>query len=163
MLGVEIKRETTEAAGRITVRGRAVGDGYFPMPEREVFRDGEFSPGDVIDWTPEGMWITGRASDLINVAGRKLNPSEVEARVQTHPAVRQAVVFGVPSTLRGEEPVLCVSGDALEQTDLVRFCRANLSEWQVPRDIWVVSEIPVNERGKISRRQLAQQYLSRNQ
>jgi long-chain acyl-CoA synthetase len=158
MDGVQIER-TEGDCGRITVRGAAVGDGYFPDPESDTLSGGAFRPGDIIRWEDDDrMWIAGRVSEVINVAGRKLNPGEIEARVQSHPGVKQAVVFGVPSTLRGEEPVLCVAGAHLDVPGLAQFCRMNLSEWQVPRDIWIVPEIPVNERGKISRRLLAEQY-----
>lgn len=144
--------------GRIAVRGTTVADGYYPTPEPETLGGGVFRPGDLIRWTAEGMWIAGRVSDMINVAGRKLNPGEVEVRIQAHPAVRQAVIFGVTSALRGEEAVLCVAGDNLDAAELMEYCRANLSEWQIPRDIWIVPEIPVNERGKISRRVLGEKY-----
>lgn len=162
MQGVEV---IPEAAGdgqtRITVRSAAVGDGYFPEPDPAVLGEGRFIPGDLVEFEGSAMFLTGRASDVINIAGRKLNPGELEARIATFAGVRQAVVFGVPSKLRGEEPVLCVAGESLDPAALLRFCRQTLSEWQIPRDVWVVPEIAVNERGKISRRLLAERYLTR--
>ena len=74
--------------------------------------------------------------------------------------VREAVVFGVPSALRGEEPVACIVGDVSAAT-LRQFCAANLAAWQAPRDFWIVDELPFNERGKLSRRALAEAYQSR--
>jgi acyl-CoA synthetase (AMP-forming)/AMP-acid ligase II len=161
MQRVEILPEKTgEGPTRITVRSAAVGDGYFPTPDESVLCGGAFVPGDLVEFDGPGLLLTGRASDVINIAGRKLNPAEVEARVVTFTGVRQAVVFGVPSKLRGEEPVLCVAGEDLDPVALLRFCRHTLSEWQLPRDVWIVPEIIANERGKISRRQLADQYLA---
>jgi acyl-CoA synthetase (AMP-forming)/AMP-acid ligase II len=92
------------------------------------------------------------------VAGRKLNPHEVEARLAEFPGVKQAVVFGVQSALRGEEPVACIAGEDLARDAILRFCQEKLSSWQVPRDVWLVNEIPTNERGKVSRRSLAESY-----
>jgi acyl-coenzyme A synthetase/AMP-(fatty) acid ligase len=157
MRGVEIAGGSDEGAP-ITIRSAAVGDGYFPESDPETLGSGKFTPADLIRRTPRGMFVAGRVSDVINVAGRKLNPLEVETRLAELPGVRQAVVFGVRSELRGEEAVACVAGAGLTRDSLLRLCRERLSAWQVPRDIWIVSEIPVNERGKISRRALAERY-----
>jgi acyl-CoA synthetase (AMP-forming)/AMP-acid ligase II len=103
------------------------------------------------------MYLTGRATDVINIAGRKLNPAEVEARLAQCPGVRQVVIFGIPSPLRNEEAVACISGTARADA-ILRYARTVLSAWQVPKDIWLVDEVPVNDRGKISRRDLAATY-----
>ncbi|MHA3773930.1 class I adenylate-forming enzyme family protein [Verrucomicrobiota bacterium sgz303538] len=160
MDGVSIEPNADEEAGRITVSGPAVGDGYYPLSDEDVLGNGRFVPSDLVRFTESGMFIVGRASDVINIAGRKLNPAEVEARIAAFPGVKQAVVFGVPSPLRGEEPVACVAGESVNPAELLRFCRTELSEWQQPRDIWIVEEIPTNERGKVSRRLLAERYCT---
>ncbi len=161
MKGVKVMPETLgKAPARITVRSAAVGDGYFPDPDDAVLGEGRFIPGDLVEFDGKSLVLTGRASDVINIAGRKLNPAEVEARVATFPGVRQAVVFGVPSRLRGEEPVLCVAGEGLDAAVLLGLCRRSLSEWQLPRAVWILPEIATNERGKISRRLLSERYLA---
>jgi acyl-coenzyme A synthetase/AMP-(fatty) acid ligase len=157
MRGVSIK---LDAASRLEVRSAAVGLGYFPDDEPAMLGGGRFVPADLATETGRGIFLTGRVSDLINVAGRKLNPAEVEAVLMRFSGVRQAVVFGVPSRVRHEEPVACVVGE-FDSAELLRFAQNNLGAWQVPRDYWFVDEIPVNERGKISRRELARRYLQR--
>jgi acyl-CoA synthetase (AMP-forming)/AMP-acid ligase II len=149
-----------EETGRIEVHGPAVGEGYFPEPDAGVLGGGRFVPGDIVRSTAHGLVLGGRVSDFINVAGRKLNPAEIETLLRRCPGVREAVVFGVPSRLRGEEPVACVAGDA-SVADVSRCCRDGLPGWQVPKDFWVVDRLPVNERGKLSRRALADAYLRR--
>lgn len=158
--GVEVVAEG-ENAGPVQVRSAAVGDGYFPEPDATVLGGGRFVPGDLVRRSARGLHLAGRTSEVINVAGRKLNPLEVEARLAACPGVTQAVVFGVPSALRGEEPVACVAGAGVEAAEVLRFCHETLSAWQVPRDVWVVEEIPADERGKISRRALAERYRAR--
>ncbi len=106
------------------------------------------------------MYLAGRATDIINIAGRKLNPAEVEARLAECPGVRQVVIFGVASALRNEEAVACVSGSA-DAEEVLRYARAVLSGWQVPKDVWLVEEVPVNGRGKVSRRELARAWAER--
>ncbi len=157
--GVEIEQEGEEA-GPIVVRSAAVGDAYFPAADDAVLGGGSFVPGDLVRRTARGLYLTGRTSDVINIAGRKLNPLEIEARVEECPGVRQAVVFGVPSAHRGEEPVACVAGDGLEAAAVLRHCQQTLAPWQMPRAVWIVDEIPTTERGKINRRELAARYLA---
>jgi acyl-CoA synthetase (AMP-forming)/AMP-acid ligase II len=75
--------------------------------------------------------------------------------------VRQAVVFGrsAGAGLRNEEVAACVvASPDVTESDLLRFCRTALSAWQVPKRIFVVDAIPTNERGKISRRDLARRF-----
>ncbi len=147
-------------AGQISVCSNAVGEGYFPEPDPAVLGARRFVPADLVRMGERGMYLTGRATDVINIAGRKLNPAEVEARLAECPGVRQVVVFGVASALRNEEAVACVSGTAGSE-EVLRYARTVLSGWQVPKDIWHVPEVPVNERGKVSRRELARAYGER--
>lgn len=158
--GVDVAH-TAQGEGPISVSGPAVGDAYFPADEPAVLGGGYFVPGDLVRSTERGLYLVGRTSDVINIAGRKLNPLDVEARLEEFPGVRQAVVFGVDSGARGEEPIACVAGEDLARESLLRFCQEKLSAWQVPRDVWVVGEIPATERGKINRQALAKSYLAR--
>ena len=149
-----------EETGRIEVHGTAVGEGYFPEADESVLGSGRFVPGDLVQRKPDGLVLSGRVSDFINVAGRKLNPAEIETRLREVAGVRDVMVFGVASALRGEEPVACVVGSA-SVAELRQFCAANLAAWQAPRDFWIVDALPFSERGKLSRRALAEAYLSR--
>lgn len=161
MSGVQVDLAAPRETGGITVRSAAVGDGYFPDAEPATLGGGSFAPSDLIRSTERGLVLEGRVSNVINIAGRKLNPIEVEQRLLACPGVRQVVVFGVPSPLRGEEPIACMHVDpGVEASAIWRFCQAELSQWQRPRDIWMLPEIPVNERGKVNRRALAIEYLA---
>ncbi len=149
-------------ASQVRVRSAAVGDGYFPEPDEEKLGDGVFVPDDLLARHRSGFKIVGRVSDVINVAGKKVNPAEVEAHLLRFAGVREAIVFGYPSTLRNEEVAACVVADVdLTEAKLLEFCRAELSSWQVPKRIFLLDEIPVNERGKTSRRELAKRFAVR--
>jgi len=160
MKGVSIEMLGGSApASQIRVRSAAVGDGYFPEPDNEKLGKGVFLPDDLLTREGSGFRIVGRTSDLINVAGKKVNPAEVEAQLLRCAGVRQAVVFGRESALRNEEVTACVvASPHVSESDLLRFCRSVLSSWQVPKRIFVVDVVPVNERGKISRRDLARRF-----
>src|SRR5213083_1307455 len=160
-VGIELL-EPNASACQIQVRSAAVGDGYFPEPDEEKLGDGAFVPDDLLARDDSGFKIVGRISDVINVAGKKVNPEEVEAHLLRFSGVRQAVVFGRPAAagvLRNEEVAACVVvSPHVTESDLLRFCRTALSAWQVPKRIFVVDAIPMNERGKISRRGLARRF-----
>ncbi len=157
MSGTKLELLDPEAASsRIRIRTAAAGDGYFPEPDNEKLGRGFFTPDDLLTRTAGGLRIVGRLSDVINVAGKKVNPAEVEAELLRHPGVRAAIVFGRESARRNEEVAACVAlSEPLQETALLEFCRQRLSGWQVPKRIFFVDEIPVNERGKVSRRELA--------
>jgi len=151
-------------SSQIRVRSAAVGDGYFPERDEEKLGGGMFVPDDVLEQSGSGFKIVGRISDVINVAGKKVNPAEVEARLLCFSGVRQAVVFGrrAGAGLRNEEVVACVvATPGVSENDLLRFCRTTVSAWQVPKRIFILDAIPVNERGKISRRDLALRFSTR--
>jgi acyl-coenzyme A synthetase/AMP-(fatty) acid ligase len=166
--GVNLEMVDPDNSGsQVRVRGAAVGDDYFPEPENEKLGDGIFVPDDLLAREGSGFKIVGRISDVINVAGKKVNPAEVETHLLRFNGVRQAVVFGRPAgagALRNEEVAACVvAAPDVGETDLLQFCRAALSSWQVPKRIFLVDAIPANERGKISRRDLSRQFSAGRQ
>jgi acyl-CoA synthetase (AMP-forming)/AMP-acid ligase II len=163
MIGVRLERIDTDLhATQVRVHSAAVADGYFPHSDEEKLGNGTFLPDDLLCESPNGLRIVGRVSDLINVAGKKVNPAEVEAELLALPGVREAIVFGRRSSLRHQEVAACVvaSSDVCE-TDLLKACRHRLSGWQAPKRIFMLDELPVNERGKVSRRELGLRFADR--
>jgi acyl-CoA synthetase (AMP-forming)/AMP-acid ligase II len=163
MKGVDVELvDPTAPSSQIRVRSAAAADGYFPEPDEEKLGGGIFAPDDLLARDGAGFRIVGRISDVINVAGKKVNPPEVEAHLLRFSGVRQVVVFGrlaAVGALRNEEVVACVvAASHVSENDLVRFCRGGLSPWQVPKQIFIMDAIPTNERGKISRRDLARRF-----
>ena len=161
MDGVEIRRLEND---RIEIRGQNVGDGYFPDPEPEVLDGMHFIPGDLVRWLEHGAQIYGRASDSINVAGKKVHPSVIEEHLRQLAGIIEVIVFAVPSPNRNEDPVaLVLTQGSITRQQLEMHCRTGLADWQVPRDFKIVSSLPVNARGKLKRSDLAQQYLAEKQ
>jgi len=147
------------SASQIRVRSSGVGDGYFPESDQAKLGGGLFVPDDLLNKTANGLRIVGRTSDMINVAGKKVNPAEVEAQLLRFSGVRQAIVFGSASALRNEEVAACVvAAPGISEAELLEFCRRKLSTWQAPKRVFIVDAVPVNERGKISRRELARRF-----
>jgi long-chain acyl-CoA synthetase len=162
MCGVELQPlDPTAKSSQVRVRSAAVGDGYFPEAEPEKLGGGSFCPDDLLRITERGVQLVGRLSDVINVAGKKVNPAEVEAHLLRYAGVKQAVVFGRASSSRNQEVVACVVAvAATQEAALLEFCRTRLSGWQVPKRIYLLNALPTNERGKISRRELAEHFAS---
>jgi acyl-coenzyme A synthetase/AMP-(fatty) acid ligase len=137
-----------------------VGDGYLPEPDDSKLGRGSFLPDDLLEKIGRGYRIVGRVSDLINVAGKKVNPAEVEAEILKFPGVRAVIAFGRESKRRHQEVAACVVANSeVSETELLGYLRLRLSSWQVPRRVFFVEAIPVNERGKTSRRELARRFI----
>jgi acyl-CoA synthetase (AMP-forming)/AMP-acid ligase II len=140
-------------------------DGYEanPAANADAFTDGWFRTGDegVLD---EGGYLTlrGRIKELINRGGEKIAPREIDEVLLRHPAVAQAVTFGVPHPAWGEEVAAAVVlKSEVSQRELIDFCRERLADFKVPREIHVVSEIPLTATGKVQRRNVAAAVTSR--
>lgn len=142
--------------GNITVQSAAVGLGYL-SPENDeatTLGGGRFVADDLAEIVGDKVFLRGRVSDAINVAGRKLNPSEVEAALLTHADVKHCVVFGVPSAdaTRCEETIACVHvADGVTEDQLAAWLGERLALWQMPRRYWLCPELIPNVRGKMSR------------
>ena len=157
--GVQITRLQND---RIEITGTNVGDGYFPDQDPETLQTGRFRPGDLVRWLGESAQLYGRASDFVNIAGKKIHPSLVEEHIRKLAGVIEVIAFGVPSPNRNEDLVaLVMSNPPISRQTLEAHCRAGLADWQVPRDFEIVTELPVNARGKIKRSDLAAEYVAR--
>ena len=159
--GVQVSRLPND---RIEIKGSNVADGYYPDQDAETLRTGRFIPGDLVRWLGESAQLYGRASDFINIAGKKIHPSLVEEHIRKLPGVIEVIAFGVPSPNRNEDLVaLVMCNPPISRQTLETHCRAGLADWQVPRDFQVVPELPVNARGKIKRSELATEYLAKRE
>lgn len=139
--------------GCLEVRGPAVGLGYWPDADAHL-RDGVFRSQDLGEIGDSGeLRILGRAGDLINVAGRKFLPDVVEQALLRHPAVRAALVLGVPAQdWRGDTVAAVVEArGTITETELRDHLLHAVPTWQVPRVWHFVPELPTTARGKISR------------
>ncbi|HEV2395203.1 MAG TPA: class I adenylate-forming enzyme family protein [Verrucomicrobiae bacterium] len=149
--------------GCIEARGQAVGWGYWPEPAGNLC-GGVFRSGDLGEISEGRVYLRGRATDQINVAGRKVLPEAIEKVLAAHPHVRACLAFGVPSadTQRGETIVACVAGNPqVTGESLKQFAMDKLPAWQVPRKWWLVDSLDTNHRGKISRAEWRKRFLEK--
>jgi acyl-coenzyme A synthetase/AMP-(fatty) acid ligase len=154
--------------GCLEVHGDAVGETYWPEPS-ERLAPGRFRTTDLADIIEGSVYLRGRATDVINIAGRKISPETIETVLLKHPSVRQCVVFGVTENDR-ERIVACVALEGQKgemetearcsNTNLKHFLLNYLPAWQIPRDFWFVQELPADHRGKLPRAALRDKYLA---
>jgi acyl-CoA synthetase (AMP-forming)/AMP-acid ligase II len=144
-------------SGRVTIRSASVALGYLhDMKTFQPFDSGTFVSDDLAELRDGEVVLTGRAGDLINTAGKKVNPREVEAVILQIEGVRDARVYGAPAGARGEVVAAAVVGSPDVTRELVReYCRARLSLHKVPRIVKLIDALPVDERGKVKRAALA--------
>jgi len=156
-------------AGELCIAGPQVMKGYWNKPEEsaQVLRadaDGRiwFHTGDIAVVDEEGYTsIVQRKKDMIIVDGFNVYPSEVEAVLYTHPAVRLAAVIGIPDGYHGETVRACVAfkpGASATPEEIVNFCRTSLTEYKVPRSVEVRDTLPMSAVGKILYRVLRTEY-----
>ncbi len=158
------KQLPANESGEVVVRGASVMKGYRDNPEANAtaFIDGWFRSGDIGVIDSAGyLSLTGRIKELINRAGEKISPVEVEAVMLEHPAVAEAAAFGVADAKYGEEVwAAVVLKGAADEESLKAFCRARLADFKVPKMIWITTALPKGATGKLERRALAGMFKS---
>lgn len=142
-----------EGEGLVTVESASVGQTYLPESNPRL-ESGRFETSDLAVWQEGELVLRRRIDDVINVRGRKVDPSEVEKVLADLQGVEEVVVLGVASADHREEivraVVACPSG-LLGYEDVALWCRARLADHKVPRSVVIVDAIPRTARGKIDR------------
>jgi acyl-CoA synthetase (AMP-forming)/AMP-acid ligase II len=150
------------AAGEVVIRGPNVTGGYQNNPEANAgaFAAGWFRTGDQGVLDGEGyLTITGRLKEIINRGGEKVAPLEVDNVLSAHPAVAQALTFGVPHPKLGEEvgaAVVLREGASASEAEIRAFAAERLADFKVPRRVVFLDEIPKGATGKLQRIGLAE-------
>jgi len=147
------------ATGEVSIKGPNVFAGYEGNAEAnaESFSNGWFRTGDQGHLDGEGyLTLSGRIKELINRGGEKISPREIDEVLATHPAVAEAVCFGIPDRVYGEDVAAAVvlKSDVTEK-ELIAHCRSSLSDFKCPKKIYIMDAIPRTATGKIQRRNVA--------
>jgi acyl-CoA synthetase (AMP-forming)/AMP-acid ligase II len=152
----------TGERGEVVIQGPNVITGYENNPEANAtsFVDGWFRTGDQGVLDAEGyLTLVGRLKELINRGGEKISPREIDEVLLAHPAVAEAVCFGVPHATWGEEVAAAVVlRSAVSEADLLGFCRDRLADFKRPKQIHITDAIPRTATGKIQRRVVAEAF-----
>jgi len=170
--GVSLRVQSDEGAalpvgeiGGIQVKGPNVFKGYWRMPEKtaeEFTADGFFKTGDVGKVDERGyVTIVGRAKDLIISGGYNVYPAEIESYINEMPGVAESALVGVPHPDFGEVGVAVViakPGATVEAAQVVATLKSQLANFKIPKQCYVVAELPRNTMGKVQKNLLRDQY-----
>lgn len=144
---VKIAAPDEQGCGEVAVKGPGMFDAYAVpwRPRNEVLRDGWFFTGDIGRIDADGfLHLVSRKTAVINLAGRKVFPEEIEAVLNRHPAVRESRVYGRHHAHLGEiiEAELVLRTPDADLESVRAFCRDHLASFKVPTQLRVVNALP---------------------
>ena len=147
--------------GEIRIRSPMVMSGYWRKPAETAAAldaEGWFHSGDAATRDVDGfLFIRDRYKDMIVSGGENIYPAEVEHVLQSHPAVAEVVVIGVPHATWGETPQACVilvPGATVWETSLIAFAQERLARYKCPTSVRFLRGFPRNASGKVLKREL---------
>jgi fatty-acyl-CoA synthase len=146
--------------GEIVMRGNNVMTGYFADEKAtaEAFRGGAMHSGDLGVMHPDGyVELRDRAKDIIISGGENISTVEVEHAIESHPAVLEAAVVGVPDEKWGERPkafVVLRPGAEASEADLLEHVRAHIARYKVPKAVEMLDALPRTSSGKVQKFEL---------
>lgn len=150
--------------GEVVIQGHNVIDGYESNPEANAtsFTNGWFRTGDQGFLDEHGyLTLVARIKEMINRGGEKISPREIDEVLMRHPAVAEAVCFGVPHRMWGEEVAVAVvlrDDVSASEAELMSYCQERLADFKSPKKIHIVTSIPRTATGKLQRRVVAATY-----
>lgn len=144
-------------AGHLAIKGPGLFSAYLEpfTPASEVLQDGYFMTGDIATIDETGLVrIQGRLKSMINVAGNKVFPEEIEGVLQKHEAVDIAKAEKAEHPLLGEivkAKIIIHPDKVVSEDELLDFCKSYLSSFKIPRQIEIVDQLDFTDSGKIKR------------
>jgi len=148
--------------GEIVIHGPQVMKGYWHKPQEtdQVLRQGWLYTGDVGRMDEDGyFYIVDRKKDMIIAGGYNIYPREVEEVLFEHPAIKEAVVIGLPDPYRGETVKACIvlhPAPVVTVEEIIAWCRERMAPYKLPRIIEFYDSLPKSGVGKYLRRELRQ-------
>lgn len=142
--------------GELLLRG-PLTDGYYRDPEAtaRAVRDGWLHTGDLGHVNPDGeIFLTGLAKDVFIVKGQNVYPEDIEAVLEAYPNISEAVTFSLPDDVRGdriEAAVTLKNASRITDHELTEHCRKYLANYKVPKRIRLISFLPRDAAGNVSR------------
>jgi long-chain acyl-CoA synthetase len=153
--------------GEVIARGPQIMLGYWQRPEEtaKTLKDGWLHTGDVATMDADGyLTIVDRTHDMIIVSGFNVYPNEIEEQIAAVPGVLEVGVIGVPDEKSGERVRAYIKATvpAPSKEEIVAHCRANLAAYKIPQDVLFVEDLPKSPIGKILRRTLRDEAISKS-
>jgi acyl-CoA synthetase (AMP-forming)/AMP-acid ligase II len=150
--------------GEVWLNGPNVTRGYLGNPAETAhsFTEGWFRTGDLGTLDEDGyLFLTGRIKNLINRGGEKISPEHVEGILAGYPGVTEAAVFAIPDPTYGQRVGAAVVVSECESSgsqEILRYCREQLSAFEVPDRLEIVPALPHTPKGALDRRAVDAEY-----
>ena len=171
---IEIRDITTQSVlsigetGVIWVRGPQLMKGYWNNPEQTKLafdEHGWFNTKDLGYLNQDGkLFLNGRQSEMIIVSGFNVYPAEIEMVLNGLEEIRESAVIGIPDEDSGEAVVAFIVfklGFLLQESDIIKICKEQLTRYKVPKLVHIVEELPKTLVGKIDKVNLSKQFVKK--
>jgi long-chain acyl-CoA synthetase len=153
-------------SGEVLAAGPGIMKGYWRAPGatraalRIEDRERWLCTGDLGHVDRDGfLYLEGRRSDFVKVAGHRVNPVETEEAARLLPGIEEAAVVGLPDRQHGTTLRMLVvraPGASITAEQVLAHCRRRLSAYKLPRDVVFVDHLPRTGSGKLQRWRLAE-------
>ena len=154
-------------AGEIIARGPQIMKGYWNKPDEtaKTIQNGWLLTGDIGIMEADGYFrVVDRKKDMILVSGFNVYPNEIEDTLAAHPDVEEVAVIGIPDGASGEAVKAFVVkriGSSLDKDAMRAYCKEHLTAYKVPKAVEFRDELPKSNVGKILRKDLRAEELSK--
>lgn len=174
MPGIELKvidpatgeKMPANTPGELCVRGYSVMQCYYNKPEetaKAIDKERWFHTGDMAMLTATGyLKFMGRYKEMLKVGGENVDPIEVEAYLQEHPAVSVAKIIGVPDKRLNEVAMVFIQlkeGVNCSEEEIIQFCKGKIANFKIPRYVRFIKEFPMTSSGKVQKFKLRENAL----
>lgn len=159
-------RQPAGQLGQIAIRSEAMCRGYYNFPflmQEKVTKEGFYLSGDIAYKDEAGfVYIKGRKQDFIDVAGKKVDPKQIEDVLLTCNKIKDICVFGHKKTPNSIEVVCAavVPRNKVSKKDLIDFVSEKIASYKIPQRVYFLESLPRNSSGKILRKVLAENLCS---
>lgn len=151
--------------GEFVVKSPTVFKGYWERGQEtaKVFRDGWLLTGDLATMDADGfLFLQGRKRDMIKTGGINVYPAEIETVMAAFANIEQVAVVGIPDAQWGEKVIACVVAEAgVTEGEILETCAARLAGFKKPKSILFLDALPINETGKVMKKDLREWVMAR--
>lgn len=151
--------------GEIIIKGENIAVGYWNKlnETKSAFKDGWFHTGDLGYLDDEGyLYINGRKKELINRAGEKFSPREIDEVLYQIPEVELAAAVGVLDPIYNEEVIAYIKlkdNSHIDAEQIKHYCKERLSAFKIPKEVYFTDDFPKGPSGKIQRLKFVDRYI----
>ena len=153
---IKILNKDAQGIGEIYIKGKGMFSAYFYpwQSSQKALVDGWFNTGDLGYLDGDGfLFILGRYKQIINFSGMKIFPFEVESLLNTHPLIKESLVYGKKHPEYGQLPaakvVLKNKTSSINAAALGKFCYQHLAAYKVPKEFEFLDSLPKTVSGKL--------------